>query len=151
MQADDVTGIHEKPRVVRADWDADGDTIRRIRDIVFIQEQNVPPELEWDAYDAVSAHFLAFDAKRDAVGTGRLQPDGKITRMAVLPAARGAGVGAALLEALLYAAIHQGKAVPWLHAQADAVGFYEPFGFTVVGDPFMEAGIEHRKMRLSRT
>lgn len=134
-----------------ADWHAEGDLIRSIRQRVFVEEQNVPPELEWDEFDASSVHFLAFDAKRDAVGTGRLQPDGKITRMAVLPAARGAGIGAALLEALLFAAIHQGKAVPWLHAQAEAVGFYEAFGFTVVGNPFMEAGIEHRKMRLSRT
>ena len=140
-----------KPLVRVADWHAEGELIRHIRETVFIGEQRVPPELEWDEHETTSTHFLAFDAKRDAVGTGRLQPDGKITRMAVLPAARGAGVGAALLEALLYAAIHQGKAVPWLHAQADAVGFYEPFGFTVVGDPFMEAGIEHRKMRLSRT
>lgn len=146
-----MTPIVDKPEVRTADWDADGDLIRGIRQRVFIEEQNVPPELEWDAFDAISTHFLAFDAKRDAVGTGRLQPDGKITRMAVLPAARGAGIGAALLEALLFAAIHQGKAVPWLHAQADAVGFYEAFGFTAVGDPFMEAGIEHRKMRLSRT
>lgn len=146
-----MTTTANKPDVAPADWDRDGDAIRRIREQVFVQEQNVPPELEWDEFDPKSLHFLAFDAKRDAVGTGRLQPDGKITRMAVLPAARGAGVGAALLEALLFAAIHQGKAVPWLHAQADAVGFYESFGFSVVGDPFMEAGIEHRKMRLSRT
>lgn len=143
--------IEHTPEVRTADWEADGERIRHIRQRVFIEEQNVPPELEWDEFDPISTHFLAFDTKRDAVGTGRLQPDGKITRMAVLPAARGAGVGAALLEALLYAAIHQGKAVPWLHAQADAVGFYESFGFTVVGDPFTEAGIEHRKMRLSRT
>ncbi len=146
-----MTRSRAKPEVRAADWEADGAEIRRIRQLVFVEEQNVPPELEWDEFDAPSAHFLAFDAKRDAVGTGRLQPDGKITRMAVLPAARGAGIGAALLEALLYAAIHQGKAVPWLHAQSDAVGFYESFGFTAVGDPFMEAGIEHRKMRLSRT
>ncbi|MEO0346246.1 MAG: GNAT family N-acetyltransferase [Pseudomonadota bacterium] len=141
----------QKPEVRVADWVEDGNAIREIRERVFISEQNVPPELEWDEYDADSTHFLAYDIKRDAVGTGRLQPDGKITRMAVLPVARGAGVGAALLEALLYAAIHQGKAVPWLHAQSVAVGFYESFGFTAVGDPFMEAGIEHRMMRLSRT
>lgn len=146
-----MTDASRKPEVREADWVADGDAIRHIRESVFISEQNVPPELEWDEYDADSTHFLAYDTKRDAVGTGRLQPDGKITRMAVLPVARGAGVGAALLEALLYAAIHQGKAVPWLHAQSDAVGFYESFGFTAVGEPFMEAGIEHRMMRLSRT
>ncbi len=146
-----MSHVTPKPEVRVADWDADGDAIRSIRQRVFIEEQKVPPELEWDEFEATSVHFLAFDAKRDAVGTGRLQPDGKITRMAVLPAARGAGIGAALLEALLFAAIHQGKAVPWLHAQADAVGFYEAFGFTPVGDPFMEAGIEHRMMRLSRT
>ena len=147
MADDDTT----KPLVRVADWHAEGDVIRGIRETVFIDEQNVPPELEWDEHEATSTHFLAFDAKRDAVGTGRLQPDGKITRMAVLPAARGSGIGTALLESLLYAAIHQGEAVPWLHAQASAVGFYEPFGFAVVGEPFIEAGIEHRMMRLIRT
>ena len=134
-----------------ADWHADNTDIRRIRETVFIREQNVPPEEEWDDMDAQSQHFLARLGKRDAVGTGRLQPDGKITRMAVLSEARGCGVGAALLEALLVAAVHQGKAVPWLHAQSDAVEFYERYGFAVAGEPFQEAGIEHRLMRMIRT
>lgn len=137
--------------VERADWHADNADIRRIRETVFIDEQQVPPEEEWDDMDAQSQHFLARLGKRDAVGTGRLQPDGKITRMAVLSEARGCGVGAALLEALLVAAVHQGKAVPWLHAQSSAVEFYERFGFAVAGEPFQEAGIEHRLMRMIRT
>ena len=137
--------------IIETDWATDSARLKDIRKRVFINEQSVPPEEEWDALDEVSAHFLAITEKRDAVGTGRLQPDGKITRMAVLPAWRGHGVGAALLEALIVAAVKQGKAIPWMHAQVDAVGFYSQYGFAVEGEPFDEAGIEHCLMRMTRT
>lgn len=137
--------------IVPASWEQDQAALRAIRKRVFIQEQSVPEEEEWDDYDAISEHFLALDAKRDAVGTGRLQPDGKITRMAVLPDYRGFGVGKALLEALIVAAVRQGNAIPWMHAQTSATGFYAQYGFVVEGEPFDEAGIEHCLMRMTRT
>ncbi|MFK8053692.1 MAG: GNAT family N-acetyltransferase [Woeseiaceae bacterium] len=140
-----------KYHIEKVDWQAHIDMLMHIRKVVFIQEQNVPPHEEWDDYDATSEHFLAFDTKRDAVGSGRLQPNGKITRMAVLSSARGKGAGAALLEALIIAAVQQGKAIPWLHAQIDAVGFYSQYGFAVEGEPFDEAGIQHCLMRMTRT
>lgn len=143
--------INSDVNVMPADWVADNTAIRSIRKRVFIQEQNVPAADEWDNMDASSQHFLAMLTKRDAVGTGRLQPDGKITRLAVLPDARGRGVGAALLETLIVAAVHQGKAVPWLHAQTSAIEFYERYGFAVAGETFQEAGIEHCLMRMIRT
>ncbi|MEN7342149.1 MAG: GNAT family N-acetyltransferase [Pseudomonadota bacterium] len=137
--------------IIKTDWDTDSARLMAIRKQVFIKEQSVPEHEEWDDLDATSDHFLAITEKRDAVGTGRLQPDGKITRMAVLPAWRGHGVGAALLEALIVAAVKQGKAIPWMHAQVDAIGFYSQYGFAVEGEPFDEAGIEHCLMRMTRT
>lgn len=137
--------------IVRTNWSTDESTLRNLRTRVFIEEQAVPEEEEWDDFDQSSEHFIAVTENRDAVGTGRLQPNGKITRMAVLSSWRGKGVGAALLEALIVAAVQQGKAIPWLHAQTDAVGFYSQYGFAVEGASFDEAGIEHCLMRMTRT
>ncbi|MEM8547722.1 MAG: GNAT family N-acyltransferase, partial [Pseudomonadota bacterium] len=72
--------------LITTDWMHDLDDIRAVRKTVFIQEQNVPEQEEWDHWDPVSQHILAYHANRDAVGTARVQPDGKITRMAVLAA-----------------------------------------------------------------
>ncbi|MEL7310735.1 MAG: GNAT family N-acetyltransferase [Pseudomonadota bacterium] len=117
-----------------------------VRRAVFIKEQAVPEEEEWDAEDASAEHFIAVSAKRDVVGVGRLQDDAKITRMAVLSEWRGHRIGALLLESMLQRAIGRGMN-PWLHAQAHAVDFYRRFGFEAVGEPFDEAGIAHILMR----
>jgi predicted GNAT family N-acyltransferase len=120
---------------------------RPIRYEVFVIEQGVPVELEWDDRDPVSDHAVAYDARGDAVGTGRLLPDGHIGRMAVLPAARGRGVGSALLEALLARAIARNMNVAMLNAQTHAAPFYARHGFVAYGEQFMEAGIPHVAMR----
>lgn len=144
--------MSERAYVIRpADWHADNAAIRAIRTRVFIDEQGVPEHEEWDDEDAGSQHFLGYSRKRDAIATGRLQPNGKITRLAVLRDWRGKGVGAALLEALIVAAVREGKAIPWMHAQTSAIGFYERFGFKAEGPTFDEAGIEHCLMRMTRT
>ena len=122
--------------------------LRHVRETVFVQEQGVPLALEWDELDPLSHHVVARDAAGAAIGTGRLTPARSIGRMAVLPAWRRHGVGAALLAALL----EQARALGWteisLHAQADAIGFYARAGFLPVGERFQEAGIEHQGMRL---
>ena len=78
------------------DWNAARAQARRIRELVFVHEQAVPLELEWDEMDAHCDHALAYDAGGAAVGTGRLLPDGHIGRMAVLREWRGKGAGALL-------------------------------------------------------
>jgi len=108
----------------------------------------VPEELEWDEIDARCRHVLAFLPDGEAIGTGRLLPDGHIGRMAVLKAWRGRGAGSAILTLLLRLARQAGFDVARLHAQTHAVGFYAKYGFTVTGDEFMEAGIPHRAMTL---
>lgn len=133
--------------IVRATWADDRAAIKRVRQHVFIEEQGVTEEEEWDDQDQCSHHVLAITANRDVVATGRLQPDAKITRMAVLSGWRGQRVGAAILEALLKIASEQDMEGLWLHAQEQAIGFYEQFGFVNEGEPFDEAGIAHVTMR----
>ncbi len=86
--------------VRRVSWSEAGGQLRAIRTTVFIDEQNVPVELEWDGLDVQCLHVVAESATGEAIGTGRLLPDGHIGRMAVLKPWRGRGVGRALLRAV---------------------------------------------------
>jgi predicted GNAT family N-acyltransferase len=128
-------------------WDEARAEARRIREAVFVREQGVPPELEMDDWDARCDHALAYAADGNAVGTGRLLPDGHIGRMAVLKEWRGKGIGAALLQALVAQTIRRGHASARLNAQTYAKGFYRRYGFEALGPEFMEAGIAHVAMR----
>lgn len=138
------------PFTVRAaDWVADGLVLRAIRTEVFIQEQQVPAQLEWDSDDEQARHVVVMAADGTAVGTGRLLPDGRIGRMAVLKAWRGSGAGSAVLAELLRMAQAAGFRSVVLNAQTQAIGFYARFGFRPEGDVFFEAGIPHCSMRRS--
>lgn len=139
-------------RLREADWTIDRPALRAIRERVFVLEQNVPVELEWDEWDACSVHGLAETPEGEAIGTGRLLPDGHIGRMAVLPRWRGQGAGSALLRWLMDRARTQGHAEVRLNAQTRAVPFYARHGFVAHGEAFVDAGIEHVEMlrRLSR-
>jgi predicted GNAT family N-acyltransferase len=132
---------------VVADWAADRDALERIRRTVFIEEQRIPEADEWDGEDAASVHVLA-RLNRDPVGTGRLNPAGKIGRIAVLAGLRGRGVGTRILIRLLEEARRLGIREPFLHAQVQAVPFYEKLGFSSQGGEFDEAGIPHVRMSL---
>ena len=132
-------------RVRPADWETDKAALRAIREQVFVREQSVPLELEWDEFDSVSRHLLA-EGEGQAIGTGRLLPDGHIGRMAVLPAWRDKGVGSALLQVLLAMAHDAGHERAILSAQVRAKAFYQRFGFEPEGVEFPEAGIPHITM-----
>jgi predicted GNAT family N-acyltransferase len=133
--------------VRHAAWEKDSAALRNIRTAVFVVEQRVPEDEEWDGLDAGCLHALALDAGGTPIGTGRLAPDGKIGRMAVLKEWRGAGVGAALLQWLIQAADTRGMAECHMNAQSHALRFYSRHGFEAYGDEFLEAGIPHRRMR----
>jgi predicted GNAT family N-acyltransferase len=120
---------------------------RRIRELVFVHEQGVPLALEMDDQDAGCDHALALTADGQAIGTGRLLPDGHIGRLAVLKAWRAQGVGALLLQALIEQARQRGHERVRLNAQTYAAGFYEAYGFEVSGPEFVEAGIPHVPMQ----
>jgi predicted GNAT family N-acyltransferase len=135
--------------VEHASWDVDLDALRLVRETVFVSEQQVSREEEWDALDAVSDHVLARDVEGRPIGTGRLTPEGKIGRMAVLAPWRGRGVGAAMLRTLIERARERGWTQVELHAQVSAIDFYARMGFEAYGEEFMEANIRHRHMRLA--
>jgi predicted GNAT family N-acyltransferase len=120
--------------------------IRCIRDSVFGQEQKIPRQLDWDGTDRHCIHVVATDSKGVTVGVGRIAPDGKIGRLAVLKDWRRRGVGAKMLEVLVKYARKQGIENVCLHAQVHALAFYEKSGFEQDGDEFIEAGIRHITM-----
>lgn len=129
-------------------WQEDAPALKAIRTRVFVEEQGVPQEMEWDDADNDSLHFMASSEQGEPIGTARLMANGQIGRMAVLKPWRGRGVGDALLTAALSQASTMGYPPPFLNAQASAVDFYARHGFQVRGQRFMEAGIPHYKMVL---
>ena len=132
--------------VIAADWATRAEALRRVREIVFIEEQGVSREEEWDGLDESARHFVAIDEAGQALGTARLLPTGQIGRMAVLRQHRGRGLGRRLLDAAVAAAADAGFERVFLHAQTHAVPFYRKAGFDPVGDEFLEAGIPHLHM-----
>ncbi|MET9799836.1 GNAT family N-acetyltransferase [Streptomyces sp. NPDC006368] len=150
------------PFLVReAVTDADREAGFAVRGEVFVAEQGVPEEIEYDAYDATAVHVLAVRrADGAALGTGRLlygadaarktggaEGVGSLGRLAVVKAARGLGVGVALVRAIEEAARARGLVAVDLHAQTRALGFYERLGYEAYGDEFQDAGIPHLAMR----
>lgn len=121
--------------------------LRSVREHVFVAEQGVPRDLEWDELDPACHHVIARDASGHPIGTGRLTPDHRIGRMAVLAPWRGKGVGDALLRALLDEARKLGWWEVTLHAQVSAINFYARHGFLPYGPRYEEAGIAHQSMR----
>ncbi len=118
-----------------------------IRLEVFVHEQHVPLAEELDTLDEVCVHAVVFDAQGRALATGRLLPDGHIGRMAVLKAARGQGLGSAVLNALMQQARKKGFAEAVLSAQTHAQGFYSRHGFVPEGAEYLDAKIPHVLMR----
>ncbi|GAA4995814.1 GNAT family N-acetyltransferase [Kitasatospora paranensis] len=132
--------------------------VRAVRREVFVEEQNVPEELEYDALDATSLHVLALGEDGVALGTGRLIHgshafgitgiEGRVLlgRLAVRKPARGTGLGVGLVRAIEQAGREHGARELELHAQVQALGFYERLGYTAEGPVYDDAGIPHRTM-----
>ncbi|MFC0679252.1 GNAT family N-acetyltransferase [Lysobacter korlensis] len=120
--------------------------LHAVRETVFIREQGVPASIERDALDPLCVHVLARSQDGTPIGTGRLTPERRIGRMAVLGDWRGRGVGEAMLALLVEAARVAGWPEVSLHAQASAIDFYRRNGFLPSGPRFEEAGIEHQSM-----
>ena len=134
-----------------ATWADDREALQSVRRSVFIEEQGIPESEEWDDVDPVARHVLALAENRDAVGTGRLEPTGKIGRIAVLPRYRGTGVGGLIMRHLVNHATESGFTRVYLHAQTAAAGFYQRLGFRAEGPVFDECGIPHVRMTLGFT
>ncbi|MFI1208080.1 GNAT family N-acetyltransferase [Streptomyces sp. NPDC020802] len=149
------------PYVVRVAEDpADREACFAVRKEVFVVEQRVPADLEYDSYDADAVHVLAVREDGMPLGAGRLLYGvgaaaktggetgvGSLGRLAVVQAARGLGVGAAVVKGIEEAARARGLTAVDLHAQTHALGFYERLGFVAYGPEFPDAGMPHRAMR----
>lgn len=137
--------------VATGDWAQWGDGAGKLRREVFIEEQRIPKELEWDAHDATALHAVARNRLGQVIATGRLAAEApglaRVGRMAVHRALRGGGHGEAVLRALEAAAAARGDSEVMLHAQRSAEAFYRRLGYAPHGEPFDEAGITHIEMR----
>ena len=144
-----------------AESTADLELVHAIRHEVFVVEQNVPEDVEWDELDATSVHLLARDPDGGPLGTGRLihgpqalaatgRPGAVLLgRLAVLKRARGTGLGAALVRAIEDEGRARGGTELELHAQLQALGFYERLGYAAHGPVYPDGGIPHRTMTRS--
>ncbi len=135
-------------KVIHASWETHHKDLRKIRETVFMKEQLVPKEEEWDGQDEKSWHYLALSKDKTPIGCARLMPSGQIGRMAVLREHRGLGIGALLLDCAVTHARELKIEMIFLHAQTYAIGFYEKAGFKAHGEEFMDANIPHYAMTL---
>ena len=131
-------------------WAELGTDAAQIRTEVFVREQKIPLEMEWDEADQTALHAVSYNQLGQAIGTARLIDGGsqtaKIGRMAVKRVLRGSNIGQDLLQALMAYAKQRGCLGVVLHAQRSAQGFYARAGFKVRGEPFDEVGIPHIEM-----
>lgn len=138
-------------------WDCFKQQLVPIREAVFIQEQQVPVELEWDTYDQTATHLLVLDQRQAGIACARLlfntqsadnhiQIIAKIGRMAVMKSHRSQGIGKAILHKAIEIAHMNKQDTIQLSAQVQAVPFYEKSGFVVMSTPYLDANIWHVDM-----
>ncbi|NYT35464.1 GNAT family N-acetyltransferase [Allopusillimonas soli] len=143
--------MNQTIRIAVGDWASSKHDAVAIRQEVFVEEQNVPVELELDGLDSECVHAVAYNEQDQPIATGRLLPDGHIGRLAVLADYRGTGVGSKILDTLVNEARRRRHMEVVLSAQTHARNFYARHGFVAEGGTYMDAGIEHVTMRHSLT
>lgn len=136
------------------EWAALGADARAVRTEVFVEEQQIPKDLEQDAADATAVHAVVHNRLGQAVATGRLISTAtpgvsQVGRLAVKRVLRGGSLGRQVLQALTNAARARGDREVLLHAQSSAIGFYDRLGWQRRGEVFEEAGIPHQEMFLT--
>ncbi len=129
-------------------WASHQPQLRCVREQVFIREQNVPVDLEWDSLDEGACHLLAM-FENHPIACARIVGYKTIGRMAVLKQWRGMGLGTALLLEAIKICKSQGSKTILLSAQTHAIGFYRQAGFKVVSDEYLDANIPHVDMLLA--
>lgn len=134
-------------KIVSGSWAELAQDAKAIREAVFIQEQHIAPEDEWDELDALSDHFVVY-LNDQAVATARLLENGSIGRVAVLESARGLKIGQRLMQFVIDDARKQGRQSVKLSSQVHAIGFYQALGFETQGDAYLDCGIPHIEMYL---
>ncbi|MCJ8510757.1 GNAT family N-acetyltransferase [Acinetobacter lwoffii] len=134
-------------KIVSGSWKDLAAHAKAIREAVFIQEQHIAAEDEWDAEDAVAVHFIVFQQDQ-AIATARLLSNHSVGRVAVLTTARGLGVGQRLMQAVIDYARAEQRGLVKLSSQVHAIGFYQALGFEVQGEEYLDCGIPHIDMYL---
>jgi predicted GNAT family N-acyltransferase len=136
--------------IKQVSWASHEAELRIIREQVFIIEQHVPSDIEWDEHDKNAMHLLVEDKQQNPIGCARILSNGYIGRMALLQEWRGLGIGQALLEQAI--GICWGNKVKQilLSAQTQVVKFYQKKGFEVISKPYMDANIWHVDMQLTK-
>ena len=134
-------------RVQSGHWDKLEQDAKFIRKQVFIIEQNIPEEEEWDDQDMISDHFVVYDQDQP-IATARLLQNNSVGRVAVLKAYRGQGIGSMIMLEIIRQAHQQDRKFLQLSSQVHAISFYEKLGFSIQGDAYDECGIPHIKMQL---
>ncbi|MGJ8756823.1 GNAT family N-acetyltransferase [Acinetobacter sp. HC8-3S] len=126
-------------------WDQLQQDAKLIRELVFISEQNIPEQDEWDDQDAISQHFVVYD-QNQPIATARLLANNSVGRVAVLKAYRGQGIGRLIMLEIIAYAQAQKRPNLQLSSQVHAISFYEKLGFSIQGDEYDECGIPHIEM-----
>ncbi|WP_425919249.1 GNAT family N-acetyltransferase [Acinetobacter sp. TSRC1-2] len=128
-------------------WNELQNDAKLIREQVFIQEQQIAVEDEWDVEDAVSLHFVVYDQDQP-IATARLLQNNSVGRVAVLKSYRGVGIGKLLMQQIIQQAKHEQREFLKLSSQVHAIQFYAALGFKVEGEQYLDCGIPHIDMRL---
>lgn len=128
-------------------WQSHQAALSQVRQQVFIDEQNVPVELELDDLDADAIHLLVENQENQPIACARLLANGSIGRMAVLMDWRMRGIGLAMLDKAISIHRQLGRNTISLSAQTHAIGFYLKAGFVVVSTPYLDANIQHVDMQ----
>lgn len=131
--------------VKQGSWDPLQQDAKLIRKLVFISEQNISEQDEWDDQDAISQHFVVYD-QNQPIATARLLANNSVGRVAVLKAYRGQGIGRLIMLEIIAYAQAQKRPSLQLSSQVHAVSFYEKLGFSIQGDEYDECGIPHIEM-----
>jgi len=135
-------------KVIADDWEQLEKDAKYIREQVFIQEQGITPEDEWDDFDAIAVHFMVYD-KEQPITTARLLPQHSVGRVAVLMPYRKQGIGKILMQHIIDYARNQKLPYLKLSAQTYVTAFYEALGFNVQGEVYQDCGIPHIDMILA--
>ena len=133
--------------IQHADWAVVEQDARHIRTAVFIEEQGIAAEDEWDDQDAIALHFMVYDEQK-AIATARLLLNHSVGRVAVLSQYRGQSVGRILMQQIIFQAKNEQRPLLKLSAQVHAIHFYESLGFAVQGSEYLDCGIPHVDMAM---
>lgn len=134
-------------KIITGGWEQLEKDAKLIREQVFIQEQGIAPEDEWDDLDAMVLHFTVYD-REQPIATARLLPQHSVGRVAVLLPYRKQGVGKILMQYIIEYARHHKLPFLKLSAQTYVTAFYEALGFVVQGEEYLDCGIPHIDMTL---